>query len=257
MRMNMIQKDHWNPSLYDDKHGFVSKFGNQLLDYLGPKQGENILDVGCGTGDLANKIASVGANVVGIDFSENMIAKAKEKYPHIQFMVKDVTKMDFHQEFDAVFTNATLHWVKPPEKALTNIFNSLKNGGRFVAEFGGKGNVQKITDALLIEIKKAGIDRDISFPWYYPSIGEYTTLMEQAGFRVTLAMHFDRPTPLEGEDGLKNWILMFGNQFFEGINEELKEEIIANVETALKPSLFENGVWVADYKRIRVVGIKE
>lgn len=108
-----------------------------------------------------------------------------------------------------------------------------------------------------MQIKKAGIERDIASHWYFPSIGEYVALMEQVGFRVTLAMHFDRPTPLEGEDGLKNWIAMFASSFFEGIIEQFKHEIIANVETALKPSLFENGVCVADYKRIRVVGIKE
>ncbi|MFC5558485.1 class I SAM-dependent methyltransferase [Ureibacillus thermophilus] len=255
--MGTMRKDQWNPSLYDAKHSFVSAFGDSLVKVLTLKKGEKILDVGCGTGDLACQMADAGAKVVGIDSSEKMIAKAKEKYPHLSFYVKDVTQLDFHNEFDAVFSNAVLHWVRQPEKALKNIYTSLKKGGRFVAEFGGKGNVQKITDALLMQIKKAGIERDIASPWYFPSIGEYVALMEQVGFRVTLAMHFDRPTPLEGEDGLKNWIAMFASSFFEGINEQLKHEIIANVETALKPSLFENGVWVADYKRIRVVGIKE
>lgn len=255
--MGILQKDHWNPSLYDAKHAFVSEFGSSLIDDLAPKEGEKILDAGCGTGDLAFQIATAGALVTGIDSSEKMIAKAKEKYPHLPFFVKDITKLDFHDEFDAVFSNATLHWVKPPEKALINIYNSLKKGGRFVAEFGGKGNVQKITQELFAQIQKAGIKNSLSSPWYFPSIGEYASLMEQAGFRVTFAMHYDRPTPLEGEDGLKNWIAMFASQLFEGISEEQKQEIISNTEIHLKPSLFKNGVWVADYKRIRVIGIKE
>lgn len=252
-----MRKDQWNPSLYDDKHSFVSAFGDSLVKVLAPKKGEKILDVGCGTGDLACQMADAGAKVVGIDSSEKMIAKAKEKYPHLSFYVKDVTQLDFHNEFDAVFSNAVLHWVRQPEKALTNIYNSLKKGGRFVAEFGGKGNVQTISQAIDTQIKKAGIEKNIPFPWYFPSIGEYTTLMEQAGFRVIFAMHFDRPTPLEGEEGLKNWIDMFGSLFFEGIHEETKQQIIENVEKSLKPSLFENGGWIADYKRIRVIGIKK
>lgn len=152
--MGTMRKDQWNPSLYDDKHSFVSAFGDSLVKVLAPKKGEKILDVGCGTGDLACQMADAGAKVVGIDSSEKMIAKAKEKYLHLSFYVKDVTQLDFHNEFDAVFSNAVLHWVRQPEKALTNIYNSLKKGGRFVAEFGGKGNVQTISQAIDTQIKK-------------------------------------------------------------------------------------------------------
>lgn len=261
MTLNFFQgvifmKDQWDAVLYDDKHSFVSKFGSSLIDLLEPKKGEKILDVGCGTGDLAKIMASAGADVIGIDLSENMIRKAKEKFPTIPFFVKDVIQLDAHNEFDAVFSNATLHWVQPPEKALANIFNSLKEGGRFVAEFGGKGNVEKITQQIFKQIKEAGIEKNIISPWYFPSIGEYSSLMESIGFRVTFAMHYDRPTPLEGEDGLRNWIAMFASQLFEGMNEESKQEIITNVENVIRPSLFENGTWFADYKRIRVIGVK-
>lgn len=256
--MVQTSKDFWNANLYDQSHAFVSQYGSNLVELLAPKEGEIVLDLGCGTGDLAYELHTMGINVIGVDKSENMIIQARNKYPQIEFDVRDATELAFSQEFDAVFSNATLHWVQPPLKALNSIYNSMKQGGRFVAEFGGKGNVQTITDEIIHQINEEGIPfQSEKYPWYYPSIGEYTALMEQAGFRVTFAQHFDRPTPLQGAAGLSNWINMFGSAFFEGIEQERKEQIIAKVETALKPNLYLNGQWVADYKRIRVIGIKE
>lgn len=252
-----IVRDNWNPNLYDQKHSFVSKYGNHLIELLAPKQNEKILDLGCGTGDLAKKLFDLGVNVVGVDKSLNMIHQAKEKYPEITFIENDATNLEFVNEFDAVFSNATMHWVNPPKKALQSIHQSLKKDGRFVAEFGGKGNVQKITDEIIQQMNEVGIQfQQENFPWYYPSIGEYSTLMEEVGFRVTFAEHFDRPTPLEGENGLKNWIEMFGNILLNGISEDKKEIIIRKVENRLKPTLFKDETWIADYKRIRIIGIK-
>ena len=251
-------KDSWNANLYDIKHSFVSKYGNSLVELLDPKQGQKILDLGCGTGDLAQKLYNLGVNIAGIDKSENMVTQARSKYPNIKFMVQDATELDYHNEFDAVFSNATLHWVKPPIQALRCIFKSLKQGGRFVAEFGGKGNVQTITDEIIKQIKEAGFEfNKEQFPWFYPSIAEYSSLMEETGFRVTFAQHFDRPTHLEGDTGLKNWIDMFGDQLFDGIPENRKNDIITNVENNLKEILYKDGKWIADYKRIRVIGVKE
>lgn len=250
--------DNWNANLYDQKHSFVSKYGSNLIDLLAPKQGEKILDLGCGTGDLAKKLDDVGVNVVGVDKSQNMVAQALSKYPHIHFKVRDAASLGYNREFDAVFSNATIHWIKQPEQALNSIYQCLKPGGRFVAEFGGKGNVQIITDEIIQQLKQAGIDyRMEQFPWYYPSIGEYTSLMEEIGFRVIFAEHFDRPTPLDGENGLRNWIEMFGCQMFAGIDKDKIDGIITKVETNLKEILYKNGLWAADYKRIRIIGIKE
>ncbi|MDN3018001.1 methyltransferase domain-containing protein [Paenibacillus sp. BSR1-1] len=253
-----VHTDSWNASLYDSKHSFVSQYGEDLVSLLAPEQGESILDLGCGTGDLANKLHQIGVHIIGIDKSENMVQQAQKKYPEIIFNVQDAVSMPFTNEFDAVFSNATLHWVKEPKQALQGIFQALKQGGRFVAEFGGKGNVQTITDEIINQLRISGIDfRSGQFPWYYPSIGEYAALMEQVGFRVTLAQHFDRPTPLEGENGLRNWIEMFAISMFEGLTAETKDEVINRVEKALKKVLYQNGQWQADYKRIRVVGVKE
>ncbi len=250
-------KDQWNANLYDTSHSFVSKYGHSLIELLDPKQGERILDLGCGTGDLAKNLSDSGVDVVGVDKSENMVAKAIAKYPSISFMVQDATDLKFTNEFDAVFSNATLHWVKPPIQALHSIYQSLQKGGRFVAEFGGKGNVQTITDEIIQQIKEAGFEyKDEQFPWFYPSIAEYSALMEEAGFRVTFAQHFDRPTQLDGEHGLRNWIDMFGHLLFDGIPEQTKNQIITNVEANLREALYQDGHWLADYKRIRVIGVK-
>lgn len=253
-----MKKDSWNAALYDTKHSFVSKLGEHLLDLLEPKKGERILDLGCGTGDLAWKLYELGADVVGIDKSENMINQAKTKYPGLTFEVKDVLNLGYRNEFEAVFSNAVLHWIKPPKQALINIYQALKENGRFVAEFGGKGNVQTITDAIRNEFNQLGMNEKANqFPWYFPSIGEYSSLMEEAGFRVVFAQHFDRPTPLHGENGLKNWIKMFAGSLFNDVADDTKNFIITNIEDKLKNTLFQNGKWLADYKRIRVIGMKE
>lgn len=250
-------KDYWDASLYDVKHSFVSKYGNNLVELLAPKSDEKILDLGCGTGDLTNKLYESGVEVVGVDKSENMIEQAINKYPHVPFIVQDATDLKYNCEFDAVFSNATLHWVQPPIKALIGIYRSLKQGGRFIAEFGGKGNVQTITDEIIQQIQLAGYEfKAEQFPWFYPSIGEYAKLMEEVGFRVTFAQHYDRPTQLDGENGLTNWIHMFGGMLFEGIPEQTKIQIIENVKNNLKDSLYQEGNWIADYKRIRVIGVK-
>jgi trans-aconitate methyltransferase len=257
--MGTIQtkKDNWDANLYDSKHSFVSKYGNSLIELLAPKQGDKILDLGCGTGDLTHTLFENGVDIIGVDKSENMIKQAIQKYPHIPFKVQDATNLEFTNEFDAVFSNATLHWVQAASEALHGIYLSLKNGGRFVAEFGGKGNVKTITDEIIHQIGKAGFDyKDSQFPWYYPSVGEYTTLMEEVGFRVILAQHYDRPTLLDGENGLVNWINMFGSQLFDGIPGTSKNEVISNVEKNLKGILYSDNSWTADYKRIRVIGLK-
>lgn len=254
--MTNIQ-DIWNPILYDTNHAFVSDYGNHLIELLAPKPNEKILDLGCGTGDLTNTIYKKKANVVGVDKSENMIKQAKDKYSHINFLAKDATNLGYDNEFDAVFSNATLHWIKEPEQALKSIYKSLKQNGRFIAEFGGKGNIQTITDEIIAQFTAIELDDHTRrFPWYFPSIGEYTSLMEKVGLKVTFAQHFDRPTILKDDNGLRNWIEMFCSDMFKDINETKKNELITKVESNLKKELFKEGNWIADYKRIRVIGIK-
>lgn len=248
---------HWNATLYDNSHDFVAKFGVGIFSWLQPKVGEHILDLGCGTGDLTPKIAATGAKVLGVDSSAEMVVAAKAKFPTISFQQADARNLPFSNQFDVIFSNAVLHWIPEKEKAIASMYQSLKKGGRIVVEFGGKANIQQIWTALKVALQKRGYaqNANISF-WYYPSIGEYATLLENEGFRVVRAEHFDRPTPLKGENGLKDWLLMFCDNFFTGISAIEKEVILDEIETALKPTLFVDGQWVADYKRIRVMAVK-
>lgn len=253
-----IPNNYWDASLYQDKHAFVWQYGEDLLQLLNPQPGESILDLGCGTGQLTEKIAQAGAQVWGIDSAPGMIEKARQNYPHIRFDIADATNFQVEQPFDTVFSNAVLHWVKEADSAIASIHQSLKPGGRFVAEFGGKGNVQAIVTALYSALEFLGIPQaQVENPWYYPSIGEYATLLEQQGFDVIYAILFPRPTPLaEGEAGMANWIKMFASTFFAGLSPEQQIQIIPVVEEYLKPTLYQQGTWTADYRRIRIVAIK-
>lgn len=250
-------QDQWNATLYDRNHQFVSQYGKGLVELLALQKDEHILDVGCGTGDLAATLTTAGANVIGIDLSDNMIETAKAKYPHVHFEQQDVTQLSYFDQFDAIFSNATLHWITTPEAAISSMYNALKKGGRLVVEFGGIHNVAHITTALIDEMKRAKIAyTEDQFPWYFPSIAQYSYLLEQAGFHVTFAEHFDRPTALDGEDGLRNWMDMFSHRFFDHVSTAQKEAIYVATIERLRPILMKQGVWYADYKRIRFVAYK-
>ncbi|MCC5602676.1 class I SAM-dependent methyltransferase [Nostoc favosum] len=254
---NISTSNNWDTSLYEDKHAFVWQYGEDLLQLLNPKLGESILDLGCGTGQLTEKIAQAGAEVMGVDHAPAMIGKARENYPHIRFDVADATNFQVDKPLDAVFSNAVLHWVKEADSAIASIHQSLKPGGRFVAEFGGKGNVQAIATALESALEAINISAQALNPWYFPSIGEYATLLEQQGFDVIHAMLFARPTPLaDAEAGMANWIQMFASSFLAGLSSEQQIQVIRVVEEYLKPTLYQQGTWLADYRRIRIVAIK-
>ena len=169
----------------------------------------------------------------------------------------DITRLPFEEEFDAIFSNAVLHWVKAPVSALDNIYKSLRSGGRFVAEFGGEGNVVQLTDAVIQQVREAGYTfHESRFPWYFPSIAEYTKLMEQTGFIVTNARLYDRPTELEGMDGLRNWMKMFAETFMYDVPVTERDQVIERMEYALKQDLYQEGAWIADYVRLQVIGKK-
>jgi trans-aconitate 2-methyltransferase len=242
----------WDATRYDDEHAYVWKYGASLLELLAPLPGERILDVGCGTGHLTAQIAAAGAHMVGIDKSVSMVAEAQRNYPQLQFEVADARTFRFTEPFDAVFSNAALHWIKEPERAITCVRVALKPGGRFVAEFGGNGNVQKIV-AALTDAARAITGATLEPPWYFPSIAEYATLLEQASLEVTFATLFDRPTPLEGEGAMRRWVEMFAADLLSQFAPENRNAFLSHVEDRLHPALFQNGTWFADYRRLRVV----
>jgi trans-aconitate methyltransferase len=251
-------QEDWNANLYDAKHSFVWKFGADLLPLLDPKSGERILDIGCGTGHLTAQIAECGAQVVGIDRSPEMAAAARTGYPNLQFEVADARNVPYRSEFDAVFSNATLHWIPESELVVQNVWTALRPGGRFVAEFGGKGNIAKMVSAFdqaLAELHsepQSGIN-----PWYYPGVSEYSTLLENNGFEVRFMTLFDRPTPLaDGDAGMRNWITMFASDYYAKLGPESREAFLRRVEDLLRPELFRDGQWWADYRRIRFAAWK-
>ncbi|MEG4089567.1 methyltransferase domain-containing protein [Microcoleus sp. Pol12B4] len=253
-----MAQNSWNSALYEQNHAFVWQYGESLLNLLAPKAGEQILDLGCGTGQLTEKIAQSGVFVQGIDSSLSMIYTAKFNYPHINFSVADARIFQVEEPLDAVFSNAVLHWIKQPDAVINCVEKALKPGGRFVAEFGGKGNVEAIVRALLSVLSEIGYQQPEALnPWYFPSIGEYAGLLEKQGFEVGYAVLFDRPTSLEGGNaGMVNWIEMFAGAFLSGLSDDVRSQVMNSVEERLRPMLYRDGNWIADYRRIRVVAVK-
>lgn len=246
----------WDVNLYEQKHAFVYEYGKGLVPILQPQPGELILDLGCGTGHLTHIIAESGAYVLGIDSSSSMIETAQSTYPELEFHVADARDFSFVTPFDAIFSNATLHWINEADQVVNCIAASLKPGGRFVAEFGGKGNVATITAAVQQSIREL-LHEDVDFGWYFPTIGEYASLLEKHELDVRSALLFDRPTLLEdGEKGLRNWIQMFGERVLREVPDDMKQKILARTEEKTRDRLFTNGQWFADYIRLRIMAYK-
>jgi trans-aconitate methyltransferase len=235
---------NWDAGRYQARHAYVFAYGESLIDLLEPRAGERILDLGCGSGQLTAKIAGSGAEVFGIDHSKEMIAEARRNFPKLRFEVADAANFTVDSPVDAVFSNAALHWVKNADGVAKSLAGALRPGGRFVAEMGGKGNVQVIINAVR---EVAG---PVEIPWYFPSVGEYASLLERHGFEVTFAALFDRPTRVEGEDGLEDWLTMFARPM---IDSDRALEIRRGVAKRLRPKMFRDGAWTLDYRRLQVV----
>lgn len=257
--MGSVAHRQWNPELYQSNHSWAWEYGRDLLQLLAPTRGERILDVGCGTGQLTYEIAASGAETVGVDASAEMIAAARENFPEVRFEVCDAAGMPFENEFDAVFSNAALHWVADQKGAIASIARSLKPGGRLVFEMGGNGNLSEILTALCQALRELGIEHpDKLLPWTFPTVGDYAPLLESQGLQVELAMLFDRRTPLEsGMQGLANWLRMFAGFALELLSQDERIQAIRRIEELARPKLFRDGRWVADYKRLRMVSVKK
>jgi trans-aconitate methyltransferase len=238
----------WDAGLYESDHSFVWKYGADLVPLLAPQPGERILDLGCGTGQLTAEIAAAGVETLGIDASAEMVGQARQNYPKLKFQLADARTFVVDAPFDAVFSNAVLHWVTEPRAAVQRIYAALKPGGRFVAEFGGKRNTARVMSALA---EATGADPYRTF--YYPSISEYASLLESEGFEVGFATLFDRSTELEHPvRGLEQWLLMFQQKALGAIPRESWPEAIRKIEAKLRGELFYDGKWHIDYRRLRI-----
>ena len=238
----------WQADDYAVKGRFVSELARPVVDLLAPRKGERILDLGCGDGVLTEAIAAYGADVLGADLSEELLEAAAAKGLKVQKV--DGHALPFEDEFDAVFTNAALHWMRRPELVIAGIHRALRPRGRFVGEFGGHGNVAAIATAMRAVGQHRGGDPDKVAPWFFPSVAEYKRLLERGGFAVSSIMLVPRPTPLQ--IGMKGWLETFGRSFFEQFDEPERAQVFAEVIELLRPSLCDtDGVWTADHIRLR------
>jgi trans-aconitate methyltransferase len=240
----------WNSYRYAENARFVSNLGQAVFDLLHPQPGERILDLGCGDGALTEKIAAAGAQVVGVDASSDMVAAAIRRGLHAQVM--DAHTLDFTSEFDAVFSNAAMHWMKrDPDTVLEGVRRALKPGGRYAAEMGGHGCVAAITVALCATLECYGIANPAALiPWYFPTPDEYRSRLECAGFRVEYIALIPRPTPLP--TGMRGWLETFAIPFTRSVPEEKRPAFLDEVTERLRPVLCDDqGKWTADYMRVR------
>ena len=251
--MEASRQQSWNAGTYDTHARFVSDMAGAVLDWLAPQAGEEILDLGCGDGALTAQLAQAGVRVTGVDASADLLDAAKQLGLDVQLM--DGEALTFENQFDAVFSNAALHWMTNATDVISGVHKSLKPGGRFVAEFGGHGNVAAIVTAMRAVGERHGGDVALAGPWFFPSPAVYAKMLEANGFTVKRIGLFPRPTPLK--TGMKEWLKLFRKPFFEQFSEQ-SEVVLNEVEALLAPSLKDaTGAWTADYVRLRFEATKQ
>lgn len=239
---------------YAQNAAFVPAFGQSLLALLAPERGERILDLGCGDGILSEKIAAAGAQVVAVDASPEMVAAARAR--GLDAQVTDGQNLAFSGEFDAVFSNAALHWMRDADAVLSGVRRALKPGGRFVAEMGGHGNIASILVALAATLARRGIDAWELSPFYFPSADAYRARLEAGGFAISEIALFSRPTVLPGS--IEPWLDTFADPFLGALAEADRRTARAEVADLLRPVLVdETGTWIADYVRLRFRAVGE
>ncbi len=247
-----MTSDPWRPAEYQTHAGFVPELGTTILGWLNPKPGERILDLGCGDGSLTSKIAAAGAEVVGVDASAAMVAQARSR--GLDARVCGGEALAFSGEFDAVFSNAALHWMRGAREVATGVCRALRPGGRFVAEFGGHGNVAAIVTALRASVAALSGDSPES-PWFFPTAEEYRALLGDVGFQVERAELVPRPTPLPTD--VAGWMDTFAFRLLGSLPEELRQPARDRAVELLRPALCDrSGRWHADYVRLRVAAQK-
>lgn len=244
---------HWDPERYARAAGFVPRLAGPMLDLLQPRPGERFLDLGCGNGTLTAELLRAGHDVVGVDASAAQVAAARAL--GVDARVMDGHALDFGPEFDAVLSNAALHWMREPDKVIDGVWRALKPGGRFAGDMGGAGNVKAVVDALGAALSRRGKNAADVNPWYFPDAAAYRARLERRGFAVVHAALVARPTPLPGP--IEDWLDTFTGAFMAAVPEAERATLRAEVVEAVRPALLgEDGVWVVDYVRLRFLARK-
>lgn len=249
----MTAEQTWDPERYARNASFVAALGMPVVDLLAPRPGERILDLGCGDGVLTAKLVELGCEVVGVDASEDQIRAARAR--GLDVHVRDGHALAFETEFDAVFSNAALHWMKQPEAVIEGVHRALRDGGRFVGEFGGAGNVARIHRALTAALERRGIDAAQCDPWYFPAAEAYAAKLAAGGFAVDSIELIPRPTPIPG--AMTDWLETFAESFLAALPHEERPAFFAEIQTEVADELCDaDGQWSVDYVRLRFAAKK-
>lgn len=234
--------------------GFVPRLGADVLKLLNPQPGERVLDLGAGEGFLGEQIRDAGAHVVCVDASVEQITAAKAR--GLDGRVVDGRELEFEAEFDAVFSNAALHWMAPLDSVFGGVARALKPGGRFVAEMGGAGNVKAVQTALYDALKRRDLDGAAFDPWTFPGVDQINELLAGAGFGVESAALIDRPTEIPGD--IEPWLDIMAAPFFKAVSVEQRAAMVNEVREQCAPILLgQDGIWRVDYVRMRFVAVKD
>jgi trans-aconitate methyltransferase len=248
MDQDAARGQDWDPERYRRHASFVAELGRPVLDLLAPRAGERVLDLGCGDGRLTEELVAAGCAVVGVDSSPEQVAAARAR--GLDARVMDAQALDFDGEFDAVFSNAALHWMKEPARVLEGVARALRPGGRFAGELGACGNVGTVGAALADALAKRGLRFADLDPWYYPAADEYALALARAGFAVDSIESFARPTTLPGD--VLGWLDTFARSFLAALPPAGRPAFCAEVRAALAPALRRaDGTWFVDYVRLR------